>query len=96
MSNAHHVGSYYRPTITVSGNLGRNCTISRNPEVGASRRTRLIKFATAWCHDREPVQLSSAWAIGILPGIKLFFSGWTMLMSGLAARGMAKEAAGAV
>ena len=40
--------------------------------------------------------LSGAWAIGVLLGIKLFFSGWTLLMFGLAAKGMAKEAAGAV
>jgi len=40
--------------------------------------------------------LSGEWAIGILIGIKLFFSGWTLLMFGLTAKGMAKEAAGAV
>ena len=40
--------------------------------------------------------LSGAWAIGILLGVKLFFSGWTLLMFGLVARGMAKEATGAV
>jgi len=39
--------------------------------------------------------LSGAWAIGILLGVKLFFSGWTLLMFGLLARGMAKEATGA-
>jgi len=35
--------------------------------------------------------LSGAWAIGILLGIKLFFSGWMLLMFGLAARDMASE-----
>jgi uncharacterized membrane protein HdeD (DUF308 family) len=40
--------------------------------------------------------LSGAWAIGVLLGVKLFFSGWTLLMFGLASKGMAKEAAGAV
>lgn len=30
--------------------------------------------------------LSGAWAIGLLIGIKLFFSGWTVLMIGLAGR----------
>ncbi len=34
--------------------------------------------------------LSGAWAIGILIGIRLFFSGWTLLMFGFAARGVAK------
>lgn len=34
--------------------------------------------------------LSGAWAIGILIGIKLFFSGWALLMFGFAARGAAK------
>jgi hypothetical protein len=94
--SAQHNCSYYRPTITVSGNFGRKCTISRTPEIGVSRRTWFIKFATAWCHDREPFPLSSAWAIGILLGITLFFSGRPVLMFGLAAKAMAKEAAGAV
>ena len=35
--------------------------------------------------------LSGAWAIGILIGVRLFFRGWTLLMFGLAARGIAKE-----
>lgn len=35
--------------------------------------------------------LSGAWAIGILIGIRLFFSGWALLMLGLAARGAAKQ-----
>lgn len=34
--------------------------------------------------------LSGAWAIGILIGIRLFFSGWALLMFGFAARGAAK------
>ncbi len=33
--------------------------------------------------------LSGAWAIGIIFGVKLFFSGWTLLMFGLSARSMA-------
>ena len=36
--------------------------------------------------------ISGAWAIGILFGVKLLFSGWTLIMFGLAARGMATEA----
>ena len=40
--------------------------------------------------------LSGAWAIGVLLGVKLFFSGWTLLMFGMAAKGLAKEAARAV
>jgi uncharacterized membrane protein HdeD (DUF308 family) len=40
--------------------------------------------------------LSGAWAIGILIGVKLFLSGLTLLMFGLAARGVASELAGAV
>ena len=40
--------------------------------------------------------LSGAWAIGILIGIRLFFSGWALLMLGLAARGAAKQLTGAV
>ncbi|MFC1681365.1 HdeD family acid-resistance protein [Pseudomonadota bacterium] len=36
--------------------------------------------------------LSGAWAIGLLVGIKLFFSGWTVLVIGLAGRSAAKEA----
>ena len=35
--------------------------------------------------------LSGVWAVGILLGVKLFFSGWMLLMFGLAARGMAGE-----
>jgi len=35
--------------------------------------------------------LSGAWAIGILLGIKLFFSGWMLLMFGLTARGMTSQ-----
>lgn len=35
--------------------------------------------------------LSGAWAIGILIGIRLFFSGWALLMLGLAARSAAKQ-----
>ena len=35
--------------------------------------------------------LSGVWAIGILIGVRLFFRGWTLLMFGLAARGIAKE-----
>ena len=38
--------------------------------------------------------ISGAWAIGILFGVKLLFSGWTLIMFGLAARGMATEASG--
>jgi uncharacterized membrane protein HdeD (DUF308 family) len=38
--------------------------------------------------------LSGAWAIGILLGIKLVFSGLTLLMFGIAARGAAKELSG--
>ena len=34
---------------------------------------------------------SGAWAIGILIGVRLFFSGWTLLMFGFAARGAAQE-----
>ena len=34
--------------------------------------------------------LSGAWAIGILIGIRLLFSGWTLVMFGMAARGAAK------
>ncbi len=34
--------------------------------------------------------LSGAWAIGILIGIRIFFSGWALLMLGFAARGVAK------
>jgi len=40
--------------------------------------------------------LSGDWAIGILLGIKLFFSGWTLMMFGLVARGAAKDLTGAV
>ena len=36
--------------------------------------------------------ISGAWAIGILFGVKLLFSGWTLIMFGSAARGMATEA----
>jgi len=35
--------------------------------------------------------LSGVWAIGILIGIRLFFSGWTLLMFGLAARMLQKS-----
>jgi len=38
--------------------------------------------------------ISGAWAIGILFGVKLLFSGWTLIMFGLAARAMATEASG--
>lgn len=38
--------------------------------------------------------ISGAWAIGILFGVKLLFSGWTLIMFGLAARGMVTEASG--
>ena len=38
--------------------------------------------------------ISGAWAIGILFGVKLLFSGWTLITFGLAARGMATEAYG--
>ena len=34
--------------------------------------------------------LSGAWAIGILIGIRLSFSGWTLLMFGIAARAIQK------
>ena len=34
--------------------------------------------------------LSGAWAIGLLIGIRLFFSGWTLLMFGIAARAIQK------
>ena len=34
--------------------------------------------------------LSGVWAIGILIGIRLFFSGWTLLMFGIAARAIQK------
>ncbi len=33
--------------------------------------------------------LSGAWAIGIIMGVRLFFSGWTLLMLGLAAKTLA-------
>ena len=39
--------------------------------------------------------LSGAWAIGILLGVRLFFSGWTLLMFGIAARGATSELASA-
>ena len=35
---------------------------------------------------------SGAWAVGTLVGIRLIFSGWTMVMLGAAARSMAKAA----
>jgi len=35
--------------------------------------------------------VSGALAIGILIGIRLFFSGWSLLMFGLVARGAAKD-----
>jgi uncharacterized membrane protein HdeD (DUF308 family) len=37
--------------------------------------------------------LSGAWAIGILIGVKLVLSGWTLIMFGLVARGVVKELA---
>lgn len=36
--------------------------------------------------------LSGAWAVGTLVGVRLIFSGWTLIMLGTAARSMAKEA----
>jgi len=39
--------------------------------------------------------LSGAWAIGILLGLRLFFSGSILIMFGFAARGVAKELANA-
>jgi len=36
--------------------------------------------------------ISGAWTVGTLIGIKLFLSGWTLLMFGLTARAAAKEA----
>ena len=38
--------------------------------------------------------LSGAWAIGLLIGIRLFFSGWTLLMFGMAARVLQKAKSG--
>jgi uncharacterized membrane protein HdeD (DUF308 family) len=35
--------------------------------------------------------LSGAWAIGILLGLRVFFSGWTMLMLGFAARRISQQ-----
>ncbi len=40
--------------------------------------------------------VSGVWTIGTLIGIKLFFSGWTLLMFGLTARSAAKKVAAAV
>ena len=40
--------------------------------------------------------LSGAWAVGVLVGIKLMFSGWTLIVLGGVARSRAKGAAGAV
>jgi len=40
---------------------------------------------------RSQFPLSGAWAIGLLIGIKLFFSGWTVLMIGLAGRQQGKR-----
>lgn len=37
--------------------------------------------------------VSGLWTVGTLIGIKLFFSGWTLLMFGLTARSIAKETA---
>jgi uncharacterized membrane protein HdeD (DUF308 family) len=37
--------------------------------------------------------VSGLWTVGTLIGIKLFFSGWTLLMFGLTARSIAKEIA---
>ena len=48
----------------------------------------LLLGAMIW--NQFPV--SGAWAIGILFGVKLLFSGWTLIMFGSAARGMATEA----
>ena len=39
--------------------------------------------------------LSGAWAVGVLVGIKLIFSGWTLIILGGAARSRAKEMVGA-
>jgi len=39
--------------------------------------------------------VSGAWTVGTLVGIKLFFSGWTLLMFGLTARAAAKESGAA-
>ncbi len=39
--------------------------------------------------------VSGAWTVGTLVGIKLFFSGWTLLMFGFTARAAAKEAGAA-
>lgn len=38
--------------------------------------------------------LSGAWAVGVLVGIKLIFSGWTLILLGGAARSQAREMAG--
>jgi uncharacterized membrane protein HdeD (DUF308 family) len=35
--------------------------------------------------------LSGAWAIGILLGLRVFFSGWTLLMFGIAARHVSQQ-----
>ena len=35
--------------------------------------------------------LSGAWAIGILIGARLIFSGWTLIMFGMTARSAAKD-----
>jgi len=35
--------------------------------------------------------LSGAWAVGIILGVRLFFSGWTLIMFGLAARSFSRE-----
>lgn len=37
--------------------------------------------------------VSGVWTVGMLIGIKLFFSGWTLLMFGLTARSVARELA---
>jgi uncharacterized membrane protein HdeD (DUF308 family) len=39
--------------------------------------------------------LSGAWAIGILLGVRLFFSGWTLIMLGVSVRSTAKVVASA-
>ena len=39
--------------------------------------------------------VSGVWTVGTLVGIKLFFSGWTLLIFGFTARAAAKEAGAA-
>jgi uncharacterized membrane protein HdeD (DUF308 family) len=38
--------------------------------------------------------LSGIWAVGTLVGLRMLFSGWTLIMIGMGVRGRAKEAAG--